>query len=144
MTVTDVTRASWTWVPISFFKFKMLMVRCHVDEKNGVLELGELEYHKKWYFPNYFRNSVSDPIISKLSANGPFWPLLSFILFLFPQRPNTVMTLETTPVTVPTGQTSILSWPQWLTTPKLIMGFTVFLLVKLPTKYTRLRSVETN
>ena len=50
------------------------MVRCHVDEKNGILELGELEYHKKWYFPNYFRNSVSDPIISKLSANGPFWP----------------------------------------------------------------------
>ena len=29
----------------------------------------------------------------------------------------------------------------WLTTPKLIMGFTNFLLVKLPTKYTRLRSV---
>ena len=50
------------------------MVRCHVDEKNGVLKLGELEYHKKWYFPNYFRNSVSDPIISKISANGPFCP----------------------------------------------------------------------
>ena len=57
-----------------FLKFNMLMVRCHVDEKNGVLELGELEYHKRWYIPNYFRNSVSDPIISKLSANGPFWP----------------------------------------------------------------------
>ena len=51
------------------------MVRWHMDEKNGVLELGELEYHKKWYFPNYFRNSVSDPIISKISANGPFCPL---------------------------------------------------------------------
>ena len=50
------------------------MVRCHVDEKKGILELGELEYHKKWYFPNYFRNSVSDPIISKISANGPFCP----------------------------------------------------------------------
>ena len=70
-----------------------------------------------------------------------FFSLLSFIL-LFPQLPNTVMTPETTPVTVPAGQTSILSWPQWLTTPKKIMGFTIFLLVKLPTKYTRLRSVE--
>ena len=43
-----------------------------MDEKNGVLELGELEYHKKWYLPNYFRNSISDPIISKINANGPF------------------------------------------------------------------------
>ena len=50
------------------------MVRCHVDEKNGVLELGELEYHKKWYLPNYFRNSVLDQIISKINANGPFYP----------------------------------------------------------------------
>ena len=40
------------------------MVRCHVDKKKGVLELTKLEYHKKWYFPNYFQNSVSDPIIS--------------------------------------------------------------------------------
>ena len=46
-----------------------------MDEKKGVLELGELKYHKRWYIPNYFRNSVSDPIISKLSANGPFWPI---------------------------------------------------------------------
>ena len=45
-----------------------------MDEKNGVLELGELKYHKKWYLPNYFRNSVSDPIISKINANGPFCP----------------------------------------------------------------------
>ena len=52
------------------------MVRCHVDEKKGILELGELEYHKKWYFPNYFRNSVLDPIISKINANGPFCPLI--------------------------------------------------------------------
>ena len=57
-----------------FFKFQTKMVRCHVDEKKGVLELGELEYHKKWYFPKYFRNSVADPIISKISANGPFCP----------------------------------------------------------------------
>ena len=49
-----------------------------MDEKNGVLELGELEYHKRWYIPNYFRNSVSNPIISKLSANGPFWPLKKY------------------------------------------------------------------
>ena len=52
----------------------MMMVRCHVDEKKGVLELGKLEYHKKWYLPKYFRNSVADPIISKISANGPFCP----------------------------------------------------------------------
>ena len=32
--------------------------------------------------------------------------------------------------------------PQWLRTPKLIIGFTIFLLVKLPTKYTRLLYVE--
>ena len=30
-----------------FFKFLNLMVRGHVDEKKGVLELGELEYHIK-------------------------------------------------------------------------------------------------
>ena len=59
-----------------FFKFHMMMVRRHVDEKKGVLELGELEYHKKWYLPKYFRNSVADPIISKISANGPFCPLI--------------------------------------------------------------------
>ena len=57
-----------------FFKFQTKMVRCHVDEKKRVLELGELEYHKKWYLPKYFRNSVADPIISKISANGPFCP----------------------------------------------------------------------
>ena len=75
MTVTDGTRAPELGYQSVFFKFNMLMVRCHVDEKKGVLELGELEYHKRWYIPNYFRNSVSDPIISKLSANGPFWPV---------------------------------------------------------------------
>ena len=64
-----------------FFKFHMMMVRCHVDEKKGVLELGELEYHKKWYLPKYFRNSVADPIISKISANGPFCPFYHCILF---------------------------------------------------------------
>ena len=57
-----------------FFKFHMMMVRCHVDEKKGVLELGKLEYHKKWYLPKYFRNSVADPIIFKISANGSFCP----------------------------------------------------------------------
>ena len=59
-----------------FFKFQTKMVRCHVDEKKWILELGELEYHKKWYLPKYFRNSVADPIISKISANGPFCPLI--------------------------------------------------------------------
>ena len=57
-----------------FFKFQTKMVRCHVDEKKRVLELTKLEYHKKWYLPKYFRNSVADPIISKISANGPFCP----------------------------------------------------------------------
>ena len=56
-----------------------------MDEKNGVLELGELEYHKKWYFPNYFPNSVSGLHISKINANGPFCPtsLCSHLLVLF-------------------------------------------------------------
>ena len=54
MTVTDGTRAPELGYQSVFFKFNMLMVRCHVDEKKGVLELGELEYHKRWYIPNYF------------------------------------------------------------------------------------------
>ena len=57
-----------------FFKFQMPTSGATVEQQNGVLELGELEYHKKWYLPNYFRNSVSDPIISKINANGPFCP----------------------------------------------------------------------
>ena len=32
----------------------------------------------KWYLPNYFWNSVSDPIISKINANGPFCPDCTF------------------------------------------------------------------
>ena len=45
-----------------------------VDKKKGVLELTKLEYQKKWYFPTYFANSVFGPNISKIDANGPFWP----------------------------------------------------------------------
>ena len=45
-----------------------------LEQKNGVLELTKLEYHKKWYFPIYFPNSVSGPNISKINANGPFCP----------------------------------------------------------------------
>ena len=45
-----------------------------VEQKNGVLELTKLEYHKKWYIPIYFPNSVSGPNISKINANGPFCP----------------------------------------------------------------------
>ena len=45
-----------------------------VENKNGVLELTKLEYHKKWYFPIYFRNSVSGPNISNINANEPFCP----------------------------------------------------------------------
>ena len=79
-----------------FFKFQTKMVRCHVDEKKWVLELGELEYHKKWYLPKYFRNNVADPIISKISANGPFCPialdLSHYGLILF--RPNFALALQ--------------------------------------------------
>ena len=46
-----------------------------LEQKNGVLELTKLEYHKKWYFPIYFPNSVSGPNISKINANGPFCPV---------------------------------------------------------------------
>ena len=42
-----------------------------------ILELTKLEYQKKWYFPNYFRNSALLLNISKINANGPFWPLNS-------------------------------------------------------------------
>ena len=45
-----------------------------VEQQNGVLELVELECHKKWYITNYFSNSVSGPNISKIDANGPFCP----------------------------------------------------------------------
>ena len=46
-----------------------------LEQKNGVLEFTKLEYHKKWYFPNYFRNSALLLNISKIDANGPFSPL---------------------------------------------------------------------
>ena len=45
----------------------------------GVLELTKLEYQKKWYLPNYFANSVFGPNISKIDANGPFWPIYIYI-----------------------------------------------------------------
>ena len=50
---------------------------CHhatVEQKNGVLEFGELEYQKKWYLPIYFRNSVLLLKSSKKGGIGPFWP----------------------------------------------------------------------
>ena len=76
-----------------------------LEQKNGVLELTKLEYHKKWYIPIYFSNSVSGPNISKINANGPFWPssyikigpILSpkteknrthFVIFAPKQQPN--------------------------------------------------------
>ena len=31
-------------------------------------------FSEKWYFPNYFRNSALLLNISKINANGPFWP----------------------------------------------------------------------
>ena len=45
-----------------------------LEQKNGALELTKLEYHKKWYLPIYFPNSVSGQNISKINANGPFCP----------------------------------------------------------------------
>ena len=68
------TRASWARVPSLFFKFQMPTLGATLEQKNGVLELTKLEYHKKWYFPIYFPNSVSGPNISKINANGPFCP----------------------------------------------------------------------
>ena len=58
-----------------FFKFQMPTSGATVEQKNGVLELTKLEYHKKWYFPNYFRNSALLLNISKINANGPFLPV---------------------------------------------------------------------
>ena len=48
-----------------------------LEQKNWVLELTKLEYHKKWYFPIYFPNSVLSPNISKINANGLFHPMFS-------------------------------------------------------------------
>ena len=56
--------------PIAAFFF---LRRCLTNEKM-VLELTMLEYRKKWYFPNYFWNSALLLNISKINANGPFWP----------------------------------------------------------------------
>ena len=57
-----------------FLKFQMPTSGATVEQKNGVLELTKLEYHKKLYFPIYFPNSVSDPNISKLMLMGHFAP----------------------------------------------------------------------
>ena len=54
-----------------------------LEQKNEVLELTKLEYHKKWYFPIYFWNSVSGPNISNINANGPFCPLSPYIFVEF-------------------------------------------------------------
>ena len=74
------TRASWARVPSLFFKFQMPTLGATLEQKNGVLELTKLEYHKKWYFPIYFPNSVSGPNISKINANGPFCLCIRSIL----------------------------------------------------------------
>ena len=64
-----------------------------LEQKNGVLELTKLEYHKKWYFPIYFPNSVSGPNISKINANGPFCPIYNVekgnpLLLTLTHQPN--------------------------------------------------------
>ena len=48
-------------------------VRCH----GGIEKWDTRAYHKKWYFPIYFPNSVSSPNISKINANGLFHPMFS-------------------------------------------------------------------
>ena len=64
--------------PIAAFFF---LRRCLTNEKM-VLELTMLEYQKKWYFHNYFRNSALLLNISKINANGPFWPPFVYLLGL--------------------------------------------------------------
>ena len=61
---------------VYFLNFFVPTSGATVEQKNGVLE-----YHKKWYFPNYFQNSALLLNISKINANGPFWPISS------PKRP---------------------------------------------------------
>ena len=41
---------------------------------NEELEFLKLEFQKKWYFANYFRNSVFLLKISKNDGIGSFWP----------------------------------------------------------------------
>ena len=53
-----------------------------LEHKIGVLELTKLEYHKKWYIPIYFPNSVSGQNISIINANGPFCPEKAHIWIL--------------------------------------------------------------
>ena len=54
------------------------MSSCHGGLKNMVLEFTKLEYQKKWYIPNNFRNSVLMLKISKIDGIGPFWPLFLY------------------------------------------------------------------
>ena len=41
------------------------------------LEFKKLEYHKKWYFPKQFRNSVFLQKISEIGGIWPFWPIFN-------------------------------------------------------------------
>ena len=59
---------------VYFLNFSVPTSGATLEQKNGVLKLTKLEYHKKWYFPNYFRNSALLLNISKIDANGPKWP----------------------------------------------------------------------
>ena len=47
---------------------------------NEELEFLKLKFQKKWYFANYFRNSVFLLKISKNGGIGPFWPVLRLYL----------------------------------------------------------------
>ena len=59
---------------VYFLNFSVLTSGATLEQKNGVLELTKLEYHKKWYILIYFPNSVSDQNISIINANGLFCP----------------------------------------------------------------------
>ena len=59
----------------------MPMSGATLEQKNGILEFTKLEYHKKWYFPIYFPNSVSGLNILKINVNGSFYPKIQVVHF---------------------------------------------------------------
>ena len=59
--------------PIAAFSCKNFFISPHNRFKGPYSGV----FGKKWYFPNYFRNSALLLNISKINANGPFWPVIS-------------------------------------------------------------------
>ena len=60
---------------------------------NEELEFLKLEFQKKWYFANYFRNSVFLLKISKNCGIGPFWPSFLFIYSIRPHLLGSILFL---------------------------------------------------